>query len=73
MRVTNLYEPKLVEYWNERKKRFKLSERQRDIRSRLAPLAPAASAATEADERRTDVKPAGFYPADWRSPSRSGV
>ena len=32
MRVTTIYEPKLVELWNERSKRLQLSERQRELR-----------------------------------------
>ena len=45
MRVTTIYEPKLVELWNERSKRLKQSERQRELRSRMAPLAVQSAAA----------------------------
>ena len=45
MRVTTIYEPKLVELWNERSKRLQLSERQRELRSRMAPLAVHSAAA----------------------------
>jgi hypothetical protein len=66
MRVTTIYEPKLVELWNERSKRLKQSERQRELRSRMAPLAlqsAAAGAASPAqfpgksasDESRSDA------------------
>ena len=62
MRVTTIYEPKLVELWNERSKRLKLAERQRELRSRMAPLAVqsaaagAPSIATKSDEKsRSDA------------------
>ena len=45
MRVTTIYEPKLVELWNERSKRLKQSERQRELRARMAPLAVQSAAA----------------------------
>jgi hypothetical protein len=63
MRVTTIYEPKLVELWNERSKRLKLAERQRELRSRVAPFAvqsvaagaPASPAKTGEDESRSDA------------------
>ncbi len=62
MRVTTIYEPKLVELWNERSKRLKQSERQRELRSRMAPLAVQSAAAGAAsavksasDESRSDA------------------
>ena len=63
MRVTTIYEPKLVELWNERSKRLKQSERQRELRSRMAPLAvqsaaagaPPSAAKSGSDESRSDA------------------